>query len=122
MLKGDGKETFTPLSIMKSGIYIPGNGKSLTQFRNNKNGCMFAASENRGPLRVFKLKKHFSSIPVKPDDENAIIELKNGKKRKEESYYGMSYLSQSARFLNINSSVKSVQIINNKGESRTINF
>ena len=31
----------------------------------------------------------------------AIIELKNGKKRKEEFYYGASYLSQSSRFLNI---------------------
>ncbi len=27
LLSGDGKGNFTPLSILESGIYIPGNGK-----------------------------------------------------------------------------------------------
>ena len=68
MMKGDGKGNFTPLSIMQSGIYIPGNGKSLVQLRNNKNECLLAAAENRGPLRVFKLKQQYNCLPVKPDD------------------------------------------------------
>ncbi|MEP6683326.1 MAG: FG-GAP-like repeat-containing protein [Parafilimonas sp.] len=122
MLKGDGKGNFIPLSIMQSGIFIPGNGKSLVQLRNGKNECMLAASENRGPLRVFKLKENNNCIPVKPDDEYAIIELRNGKKRRQEFYYGISYLSQSSRFLNISASIKSVQIFNSKNQSRTINF
>lgn len=122
MLKGDGKGNFTPLSIMQSGIYIPGNGKSLVQLRNNKNECLLAAAENRGPLKVFKLKKSIACITIKPDELHAIIQLKNGKKRKEEFYYGMSYLSQSSRFLNIDESLKSVQIFNSKNQSRTINF
>jgi hypothetical protein len=122
MLKGDGKGNFIPLSILQSGIYIPGNGKSLVQLRNNKNECLLAAAENRGPLRIFKLKKTVMPVPVKPGDEYAIIQLKNGKQRKEEFYYGASYLSQSARFLNINENVKSIHIYNNKGEERIVNF
>ena len=122
MMKGDGKGNFMPLSIQQSGIYIPGNGKSLVQLRNNKNEYMLAAAENRGPLRVFKLKKNVNCLPVKADDVYAIIQLKNGKQRKEEFYYGASYLSQSARFLNIDAAVKSAQIFNSKGESRVINF
>lgn len=122
MLKGNGNGTFTPLSILQSGIYIPGDGKSLVQLRNNKNECLLAAAENRGPLRIFKLKKNNSCLPVNPDDAYAIIELRNGKKRKQEFYYGMSYLSQSSRSLSINNNVKSVQIFNRKGEERTINF
>ena len=113
MVKGN----FIPLSILQSGIYIPGNGKSLVQLRNNKNECLLAAAENRGPLRVFKLRKNILCMPVKPDDEYAIVQLKNGKKRKEEFYYGASYLSQSSRFLNINDAVKSIQIFNSKGDS-----
>jgi hypothetical protein len=122
MLKGDGKGNFKPLSIMQSGIFIPGNGKSLVQLRNNKNECMLAASENRGPLRVFKLKENVNCISVKPDDAYATVELRNGQKRKQEFYYGVSYLSQSSRFLNINKSIRSVQIFNTKGEQRIINF
>jgi hypothetical protein len=122
MMKGDGKGNFTALSIMQSGIYIPGNGKSLVQLRNNKNECLLAAAENRGPLRIFKLKKKITSLPVKPDDQYAIIQLKNGKQRKEEFYYGASYLSQSSRFLNVDANVKSIQVFNSKGESRTINL
>jgi hypothetical protein len=122
MLKGDGKGGFTPLSIWQSGIYIPGNGKSLVQLRNSQNECLLAATENSGPLRVFKLNKKITCLPVQSNDEYAIIELKNGKKRRVEFYYGMSYLSQSSRLLNINDAVSSVQIFNTKGESRTVNF
>jgi len=122
MMKGDGKGNFIPLSIMQSGIYIPGNGKSLVQLRNNKNQCLLAASENRGPLRVFKLKNPVNCLPVKADDQYAIIQLKNGKQRREELYYGASYLSQSARFLTIDNTVRFVRIFNSKGENRLVNF
>ena len=122
MLKGDGEGNFKPLSILQSGIYIPGNGKSLVQLRNNKNECLMAAAENRGPLRVFKLKKSNSCITIKPNDLYALIKLKNGKIQKKEFYYGASYLSQSARFLDINSNIKSVEIVNSKGEKRYLNF
>jgi hypothetical protein len=122
MLKGDGKGGFTPLSIWQSGIYIPGNGKSLVQLRNSQKECLLAATENSGPLRVFKLNKKITCLPVQSNDEYAIIELKNGKKRRVEFYYGMSYLSQPSRLLNINDAVSSVQIFNTKGESRTVNF
>jgi len=119
MLKGDGNGNFSALTVMQSGIYIPGNGKSLVQLRNNKNECLLAASENRGPLRIFKLRNQVTSIPLKPEDQYATIELKNGKKRKVEFYYGSSYLSQSSRFFMVNNSVKSVSFYNS---NRTINF
>jgi len=122
MMKGDGNGNFIPLSIMQSGIYIPGNGKSLVQLRNNKTECLLAASENRGPLRVFKLKKAVNCLPIKPDDQYAIIQLKNGKQRREEFYYGASYLSQSARFLSVDNAIRFVRIFNNKGENRLVNF
>ena len=122
MMKGDGKGNFTPLSMMQSGIYIPGNGKSLVQLRSAKNECLLAAAENRGPLRVFKLKQTVNCLPVKADDQYAILQLKNGKQRREELYYGVSYLSQSSRFISINNTVTSIKIFNSNGEGRTINF
>ena len=57
VLKGDGKGNFKPLSILQSGIYIPGNGKALVKFLDNKGDLLLAASQNKDALKVFKLKK-----------------------------------------------------------------
>lgn len=56
VLQGDGKGNFTHLSILQSGIYIPGNAKALVQFPFN-NSVAIAASQNNGSLQLFQLKK-----------------------------------------------------------------
>ncbi len=119
VLKGDGKGGFTPLSILQSGIFIPGNGKALVKFRNKNGNCLLAASQNRGPLKVFLMKEQgVQTIAAKPDDVYALLKLKNGKTRKVEFNYGSGFLSQSARFINVDAMVQSVEIINSKGEKR----
>lgn len=121
VLQGDGKGNFSPLSILQSGIYIPGNGKSLVQFI-NKGSLSIAASQNASYLKLFQLKKEQGKIiRLQPNDISAIIQLKNGKKRKEEFYYGSSFQSQSARFIQFNSSIQSVEITNDKKQKRIIN-
>ncbi|HEX4957941.1 MAG TPA: VCBS repeat-containing protein [Lacibacter sp.] len=52
VLKGDGKGKFQPLSILESGIFIPGSGKQLVHFPFN-NRIAVAASQNRGGLKLF---------------------------------------------------------------------
>ncbi len=118
VLKGDGKGGFTPLSILQSGIFIPGNGKALVKFRNSKGECLLAASQNLGPLKVFLMKQQVHTIPVKASDVYALLKLKSGKTRKVELNYGAGFLSQSSRFLNIDAQVQSVEIVNGKGEKR----
>ncbi|HYK43848.1 MAG TPA: RNA-binding protein, partial [Parafilimonas sp.] len=122
MMKGDGSGGFTALTIMQSGIFIPGNGKSLVQLRSSDKSYLLAAAENRGPLRIFKLKRDVNMLPAEAGEVGAIVFLKNGKKRKQEIYYGASYLSQSSRFVAIDGNVKSVQFYNSTGATRTINF
>ena len=52
VLKGDGKGNFQPLSLLESGIFIPGSGKQLVSFPfNNKTAVV--ASQNRGGLKFF---------------------------------------------------------------------
>jgi hypothetical protein len=118
VLKGDGKGGFTPLTILQSGIFIPGNGKALVKLSNKDGRCLLAASQNRGPLKVFVLKGATKKIPVRTDDVYAILTLKNGKKRKVELNYGAGFLSQSARFINVDAQVQDVEIVNAKGEKR----
>jgi enediyne biosynthesis protein E4 len=56
VLQGDGKGNFTPLSILQSGFFIPGNAKALIQFTYN-NSIAIAATQNSGPLKLFQIKK-----------------------------------------------------------------
>jgi len=121
MLKGDGKGNFKPLSILQSGIYIPGNGKALVKLRDTKGNVLLAASQHRDTLRVFKLSAAAKTIPVKPNDAYAIIKYKNGKIEKQEFYYGSSFLSQSARFIKWDNTMANITIFDDQNKSRVIN-
>ena len=122
LLSGDGHDGFVPNSILQSGIFIPGNGKALVKMKAANGQYLIAASQNRGPLKVFSLKKTGKNIPLEPMDVKAQINYKNGKTRMEEYYYGTSFLSQSGRFIHVNDLISSVYITNNKGQQRKINF
>jgi hypothetical protein len=98
-LKGDGKGNFTPLSILQSGIYIPGNGKALAELKGADGQTLVAASQNRGYLKVFALRKSQPLIPVSGPATDFMIGLRNGQKRRQELYYGSSFQSQSGRYL-----------------------
>ena len=119
-LKGDGKGGFKPLSILESGIYLPGNGKALVKFLGATGSINLAASENKGPLKVFKLQKKINNLGVMPFDLSATILYKNGQLSKQEFYYGSSFLSQSSRFLNITKQIKSITVTDNLGKKRQV--
>jgi len=122
LMKGDGKGNFKPQSILQSGIYIPGDGKALVSLVSSKGKYLLAASQNKGALKIFELKKNKRLIPLKPFDESAVIFYKNGEKQKREIGYGSSFLSQSGRFLTVDENVISVDIKNNKGAVRKLNL
>jgi hypothetical protein len=120
LLKGNGKGNFAPQTITESGIYIPGNGKGLAALRGAGNRYLIAASQNRGPLKIFALRKNSNFISLSPDDDIAEMTYKNGNSRRQEFYYGSSFLSQSARFFNPGDSITSLVIYSNDGKTRKI--
>jgi hypothetical protein len=122
LLQGDGKCNFKATSIGKSGIFIPGNGKSLIKLKGAGNKYLLAAGTHSGPVQLFGLKKSLQNIPLSSTDNWVVYEYANGTKRKEEFYYGSSFLSQSARFIAVNSGVKKITMANNAGRERTVMF
>lgn len=120
VLKGDGKGNFRPLSILQSGWYIPGNGKALVTLRSASGQCLAAASQNRGPLLLFAMKTSTKLLPAQPQDQYAVIKYKNGQSRKQEFYYGQSFLSQSARFIPTDANTASVIVYDAQGKSRNL--
>lgn len=119
LLKGDGKGGFTPLSILQSGIYIPGDGKALVKLKGSNGKYLVAASQNKGLMKLYELKQPKRFITLKDDDVTATLHFANGNIQKEEFYYGAGFLSQSARHCITNTNVLRVDITNSKGVSRT---
>jgi hypothetical protein len=56
-----------------------------------------------------------------PNENSALLSLKNGKTRKVEIPYGSSFLSQSAHKLMVGSDVIKAQAMNEKGQKRMLN-
>jgi hypothetical protein len=123
ILLGNGNGNFAPQTILQSGFFVPGDAKALIRLRGANGNCLLAASQNRGALKLFGSKNSLQRlVPLQQTDTEVLITLVNGKKRKEELYFGNSFLSQSSHFVTINDKVTSVQVKDNKGQVRTLNY
>lgn len=122
LLKGNGDGSFLPLSIQQSGIYIPGDGRALVKLKGSAGNYLVAASQNKDALKLFELKRSVRMPEINPSDVFALVKYKNGKTEKREFYYGTSFLSQSARFININENVSGLVIHDNKGGKREVQY
>jgi hypothetical protein len=123
ILIGNGKGNFTSQTILQSGFFVPGDAKALIKLRSASGSYLLCASQNRGPLKIFGSKSSSQKlIALQPTDREVFITLANGTKRKEELYFGNSFLSQSSHFVTINDKVTSVQVKDNKGQVRTLNY
>jgi enediyne biosynthesis protein E4 len=118
-LLGDGTGEFKTMTLQQSGFYVPGDGKGLVKLAVGDKYSL-AATQNRGTLEFFSIKKKNKIVRFLEDDVQAIINFRNGKKRKTELYHGSSFLSQSARLLIADDSMQSIEIINRKGIKRTV--
>jgi hypothetical protein len=120
VLKGDGKGRFHALSILESGLFLPGDQKSMVKLRGAGGRCLLATGQNKGAVQVFECKRTIHCIPLKAGDVSAVIKYRDGTVRKEEFFYGSSFLSQSGRFVNVSGPVVSVEIRDGAGGSRTV--
>ncbi|HTL09973.1 MAG TPA: FG-GAP-like repeat-containing protein, partial [Chitinophagaceae bacterium] len=121
LLLGDGKGHFAAQTPAHAGLCIPGDGKALVKL-NTDSGYLLAASENRGPLRLFKSRRNLQMIPLKKEERWAVVTLKNGKSRREEFYYGNSFYSQSARSVAVGPEVSNIRFGNEKGVTRQLYY
>jgi hypothetical protein len=116
-----GKTVFNRGPFFKA-AFLSGQWQSTGKIKRSQNQYLVAASQNRGPLKVFRLKKNQKLIQLAPLDVKAIVTYKNGKTLEQEFYYGTSFLSQSGRFIRVDDQVVSVEVIDSKGSRRKINL
>ncbi len=122
LMKGDGKGNFKPLSILQSGIFIPGDGKALVKLISVNGNYLAVATQYRGPLKAFELKRQVKTLKISPDDISAMISYKDGSTQKEEFSFGSSFLSQSGRFMLVSPGMTAAVIRSADGKTRTVNF
>ena len=97
VLLGNGNGTFKPLTIQQSGVFIPGNGRAFCMLADATNSAFFAASQNRGQLKLFSLRNKIQVTGIPANAVAAELVLTNNRKRKIEFPSGSSFLSQSSR-------------------------
>ncbi len=120
-LKGDGRGNFNPLSLAEGGILIPGSGRALATLRGANGKLLLAASQNKGPLKIFSQRKPSKFIPLSPDDTGYQLEYRNGKRVTRPATYGSSFYSQGSRFISVDSAqVRSVMVTGPKGSKRSL--
>ena len=119
ILKGNGKGAFQALSIAKAGLFVPGNARGLVKLLGKDNSYQLAASSNGGPLQLFGASNNSRNyIRLGTNDISATITMNNGTLQKQEFYYGVSFLSQSSRFMVVPTGAKTIEIMNSIGEKR----
>jgi hypothetical protein len=125
VLKGDGKLGFKELSVKESGFYVPGEGRALIMMpRAGKNSLLLLSSANKGTLQIFEktLDPKTSLLKLNQSEmlTHAIIEYKNGKKRRHEFYNGSGHLSQGIHVLQADQSISKILLFDSTGKTRTI--
>jgi hypothetical protein len=120
LLLGDGSGNFSPQTILQSGIDVPGDAKALVGLSGPDDAFLLAASQNRGPLKIFRSRSKQKLIKLRPDDRALMVALKNGKTRKEELYYGSSFLSESSRFVLMNDRIGKITVVDEKGRETIV--
>lgn len=90
-------KTFKSLSIQESGLYTPGNGRSLVQLRHGEDRTL-VTSENKGATRAYKLPSAKGRwVQLKPATARLLLTHQDGHQSVKECYYGSGYLSQQSR-------------------------
>jgi hypothetical protein len=104
-------KSFRPLSVQESGLFIPGNGRTLTRLRRGDEQVLIAA-ENKGPTRAYKTPLAAGRWQVVSNGTaRLVLTHQDGHKSVKECYYGSSFLSQGSRQVWLSEEVTGVEEI-----------
>ena len=125
LLLGDGHGHFRPIPTSQSGFFVPGDAKGFARLTTPTGQPLWLVSQNQDSLKTFRIKDvqpnaAWPVVPVRPDDQYADIYFGKGQHRRQEFYYGDTYLSQSSRSLALPSGTSQVILTNSRNRRRTV--
>jgi len=124
VLLGDGAGGFEPQAQGTTGFQINKDAKGIAHFFDTDQRLIYLVTSNSDSLKIFQdhLQEAEPVINLKANDQYLIFKNDQGKERRQECYYGATYLSQSTRKIMIGSDITGLTIVNTKGEQRIINL
>jgi len=123
--RGDGTGRFTFVDHTTSGFFVDGDAKGLAEVTAGPNQPLVLATQNSDSLRAFQHAPEVPRrrvVPLQPLDRYATLRFEDGRTRRQEFFYGASYLSQSSRFLRVPDAAAEAVIYDAQGTSRTLDF
>jgi enediyne biosynthesis protein E4 len=122
ILKGDGKGSFSSVPVNTSGFFVDSDAKGFAELTLGNTKKIWIVTSNNDSLKVFRQPdfNQQSTLPIKWDDMYAEIIFDDGRKQKQEFYFGSGYLSQSSRLFTIPKAATQVYIFNRQGIKRKV--
>ena len=123
-LAGDGTGRFQESGHTESGFFVDGDAEGLAEVQTERQSLVLA-TRNSDSLRVFGATLDGNAadgLPLRPLDQYAVLYLENGETRREEFFYGSTYLSQSSRWLQVPKNVEKAVVYGARGGRRTVAF
>jgi hypothetical protein len=120
LLTGKGNGEFQSLDYTKTGFLVEGDAKAIVELPLSAGENLILVTQNQDSLKTFLRKGIINNILLDNNDAWAEISFKDGSQRKQEFYYGNSYLSQSARILNLTENIQSYNIFKYNGSIREV--
>jgi enediyne biosynthesis protein E4 len=122
VLQGDGKGNFSSIHVNNSGFFVDNDAKGFAELKISKNKSLWIVTTNSDSTKVFMqtdLQKQ-TVLSINRDDAYAEIIFEDGKKQKQEFYFGSGYLSQSSRSFTIPTRASEIYIVNVHGIKRKV--
>jgi hypothetical protein len=122
VLINNGKKNFIPSGFEQSGFFVPGDARALT-VANINNSPFLIATENRKPLRLFRLpEENTLIIALLPGETFALQTHTDNRIERIEFSNGSSFLSQRSNNWFFSNKLKLIVFYDAKGKkTRTIN-
>ena len=120
-LPAGGRHGIAYVNYTESGFFVDGDAKGLAEVVTGGTTSLVLTTQNSGPLKAFSSRSRHA-VPLRPLDRYALLTFEDGSTRKEEFFYGSTYLSQSSRVLWIPANVAKIIISDSNGNRRTVSI
>jgi hypothetical protein len=122
VLLGDGMGAFRFMNGSASGFFVPGNAKAVADLLVDDHRSIVLVTQNADSLRTFAAihRGEGRAVRVQPLDSYALLTGSDGHTRRQELYYGSTYLSQSSRYLWITPDIAKAVVVDSRGTPRSL--
>jgi len=107
-----GNGQFETLDYVKTGFLVEGDAKALVELPLTTGENLILVTQNQDSTRIFIRKQEARNVLIDDEDAWAEIFFDDGSVRKQEFYFGNTYLSQTARVLQLPDNAETYKIYN----------